>query len=220
MSFFVENKSKEFVLVPPGSHLGRCYRIIDLGTQQSEYMGETKFLRKIMIGWEIHGEAEDGTPLTTERGEPMAIFKNYTLSWGDKATLRKDLQSWRGKPWTDQEANRFDLKTVLGVWCMLSVIHRPGKNGKTYANVETVSPVPAMIRQHGLPEGFNELQLFRLAEPDWELYETFGRGLKAKIELSPEYRALGRPDYDDEPAKPSKTSSNGGVGDMDDDIPF
>ena len=220
MSFFVESGNREFAPVPPGNHLARCYRIIDLGTQQAEYMGETKFLRKIMLGWEIHGEADDGTPLVTDKNEPMAIFKNYTLSWGENANLRKDLQAWRGKPWTEQEAKRFDLKQILGVWGMLNVIHRSGKNGKIYANVQTISPVPSVIRQNGLPEGFNELQLFRLSEPDWELYETFGKGLKAKIELSPEYRALGRPDWDDEPAKPSKPSSNGGVGDMDDDIPF
>lgn len=218
MSFYVENNSKEFVLVPPGSHLARCYRIIDLGTQESEYMGEKKFLRKIMLGWEIHGEAEDGTPLLTDKGEPMAIFKNYTMSWGENANLRKDLQSWRGKPWTDQEANRFDLKNVLGAWCMLNVIHRPGQNNKIYANVAGISPVPSIIKQRGLPEGINELQLFRLAEPDWELFETFSKGLKEKIEKSPEFRALNNPGASQAPVKKSSTGT--GFDDMDDDIPF
>lgn len=223
MSFYVENTSKEFVLVPPGSHLARCYRIIDLGTQTSSYEGETKIQRKVMLGWEIHGEADDGTPLLTEKGEPMAIFKNYTLSWSENANLRKDLQSWRGKPWTDQEANRFDLKNVLGAWCMLNVIHKPGMNNKIYANVAGVAPVPSILKQRGMPEGINELQLFRLAEPDWALFETFSKGLKAKIEGSPEYRALMKGGNAPAPAQGGQApagSTGSGFDDMDDDIPF
>ena len=47
MSFIVEsNQERTFKNVPVGSHLGRCYRIIDLGSQKSEYMGEVKVQRK------------------------------------------------------------------------------------------------------------------------------------------------------------------------------
>lgn len=215
MSFFVTNNSKEFVLVPPGSHLARCYRIVDLGSQKSEYQGRIKQLRKIMIGWEIHGEAEDGTPLLTEKGEPMAIFKNYTHSWGDNSNLRKDLQSWRGKPWTDAEANGFDIERLLGQWCMLNVIHRPGQNNKIYANVDSVTPVHPIIKQRGFPEGFNEVQVFNLDEPNWELFETFSQGLKTKIQNSPEYKALSNQ------SAPTQSQSTGTrFDDMEDDIPF
>ena len=215
MSFFVESTgNKEFKMVPTGVHLARCYRIIDVGTQKTEWEGQQKFLRKIMLGWEIHGEEDNGAPLLTEEGEPLAMFKNYTLSWSENANLRKDLQAWRGAPWTDQEVNRFDLKNILGQWCMLNVIQRAGNNGKVYANVDGITPVPSMIKKGGLPEGVNKLQLFRLAEPDWELYETFSKGLKAKIEASPEFKAL----KNRAPAMPPATG--GGFDDMDSDIPF
>jgi len=40
MSFIVEqNTESNFKPVPAGSHLGRCWRIIDLGSQKVEYMG-------------------------------------------------------------------------------------------------------------------------------------------------------------------------------------
>lgn len=195
MSFIVEASggNREFKIVPAGTHLARLYRIVDLGTQTSDFQGEIKVQRKVMFAWEIHGEEDDGSPLMTEDGKPMAIFKNYTLSWNEAATLRKDLQAWRGTPWTDQEAARFDLKNVLGHWCMLNVIHKPGKEGKTFANVAGISPVPSFMKKQGLPEGHNPLQLFRLGDPDWDLYETFSKGLKAKIEASPEFRALKKP---------------------------
>ena len=57
MSFYVEsNQERQFKNVPAGSHLGRCYRIVDLGSQKVEYMGETKVQRKIMLSWELFQE--------------------------------------------------------------------------------------------------------------------------------------------------------------------
>jgi hypothetical protein len=220
MSFIVEatGGGREFKIVPAGTHLGRLYRIVDLGTQTSKYEGgEVKMQRKVMLGWEVHGEADDGTPLLTDEGKPMAVFKNYTLSWNEAATLRKDLQAWRGQPWTDKEAARFDLKNVLGQWCMLNIIHRPGNSdGKMFANVAGISPVPGFLKKQGLPDGQNELQMFRLGDPDWELFETFSKGLKAKIESSPEYKALANTGVSGNGKKSLASMDN----DLDEDIPF
>lgn len=221
MSFFVEGGgNKEFKMIPAGTHLARCYRIIDIGTQQSEYMGQMKFLRKVMLGWEIHGEDESGEPLVTDEGNPLAIFKNYTLSLSENSNLRKDLQGWRGTPWTDAEAKRFDLENVLGQWCMLNVIH-VSKGGKTYSNIAGISPVPSMIKKSGLPAGKNELQVFRLADPDWDLFEKFSKNLKAKIESSPEFKALaGRKAPPAAKTSAPAESTGSGFDDMEDDVPF
>ena len=43
MSFYVEDKGGNFERCPSGMHLARCYRIIDLGTQKSEYMGQVGY---------------------------------------------------------------------------------------------------------------------------------------------------------------------------------
>jgi hypothetical protein len=188
MSFYVEDNGGSFERCPPGMHLARCYRIIDLGTQKSEYMGQTKYLHKIMIGWEIHGTNEDGQPLKMKDDRPFAIFKNYTLSWSEKANLRLDLQSWRGKQFTPEEMRRFDLKNVLNAWCMLNVIERPAKTGnKIYSNVDGITPVPSIIKQNGLPQPVNPTELFNLQEPDWEMFEKFSDNLKQKIINSPEF---------------------------------
>ena len=218
MSFIVENTapSSDFKAVPAGLHLARCYRIIDLGTQRSEYEGVEKHQRKIMLGWELHGKDDEGNELVTDRGDPLAIFKNYTLSWNDKANLRIDLQNWRNKPFTSAEMQRFDIQSILGAWCMLTVIQRPGKTGKNYANVKAVAPVPSVIKSAGLPPAVNVNQVFRLAEPDYELYDTFGKGLKAMIESSPEWQAV--QDKKSAP-KPVKTPSSG-FDDIEDDLPF
>lgn len=187
MSFIVEDTGGSFERCPSGMHLGRCYRIVDLGTQKSEYMGQTKYLHKIMIGWELHGTDDNGKPLKMNDGRPFAIFKNYTFSWSEKANLRLDLQSWRGKAFTQEEMRKFDLKNVLGAWCMLNVIERQGQNGKTYTNVDGITPVPSIIKQNGLPQAVNPNELFNLQKPDWVMFEKFSDHLKQKIIASPEF---------------------------------
>jgi len=188
MSFIVEDKGGNFERCPAGAHLARCYRISDLGTQKSEYMGETKYLHKIMVGWEIHGMNDDGSKITMNDGRPFAIFKNYTHSWSDKANLRIDLQSWRGRPFNEEEMLKFDLANVLGAWCMLNVIERQGQNGNTYSNVAGVTPVPAMIKKNGLPDAVNKNEIFNIAQPDMEVFNGFSDNLKKKIESSPEWQ--------------------------------
>ena len=183
------SSNNNFVQVPAGMHLARCYRIIDLGTQKSEYMGQMKFQHKIMIGWEILGTDEQGQPIRMKDGRPFAMFKNYTMSWSEKANLRLDLQSWRGRPFTQEEMRRFDLETILGKWCMLNIIET-NKDDKTYTNVNGVTPVPAIIKQSGMPEGVNKLELFNLQEPDMAMFETFSDNLKAKITSSPEWQKM------------------------------
>ena len=190
MSFVVEDNGGSFESAPTGMHLGRCYRIIDLGTQKSEYMGQMKSLRKVMLGWELHAQDDAGKPLRMQDGRPFAMFKNYTLSWAEKANLRADLQSWRGKPFSQEEMRRFDLETVLGAWCMLNVIEKQGGDGKMYINVNGITPVPSMIKQAGMPSPVNKNEVFMLADPNMEMFATFSDNLKKKITASPEWQKL------------------------------
>lgn len=211
-SFFVEGGGSNFEVAPTGMHLARCYRIIGLGTQKSEYMGEVKYLPKVMLGWEIHGTNDDGTPMRMQDGRPFAMFKNYTLSWSEKATLRIDLQSWRGKPFSQEEMRRFDLKNVLNAWCMINVIEKQGLDGKMYVNVGSVTPVPAMIKQSGLPTAVNKNEIFNLSTPDMEMFEGFSESLKKKIMASPEWEKI--------QGKTSKPASDASKMEDDGDIPF
>ncbi len=202
-----------FTPVPPGMHLARCYRVVDLGTQKTEWQGQTKYLAKIMIQFEVHGEDENGKPIITSKGEPMSISKNYTLSLAEKATLRKDLAGWRGRDFTPEELKGFELKNILGHWAMLSVAKSLGNNGKEYTNIMSVNPVPVAIKKAGLPVGFNDPAIFSIADADMDLFETFSKNLKEKIQASPEWQA--REQY-------TKTETSGGQGmeDIDEDIPF
>jgi hypothetical protein len=178
-----------FTPVPTGLHLARCYRIIDLGTQESEYMGVKKMLQKVMLQFEVHSEDESGNPTVTAKNEPLSISKNFTLSLGEKATLRNDLKTWRGRDFTPEELRGFELKNVLGVWCTLSIIKAMGRDGtKEYTNISGIMPVSVQQRKAGLPNGFNEPKLYSIDEHDQALFETFSDNLRAKIMASPEFK--------------------------------
>lgn len=212
-----ESGGGTFTPVPQGMHLARCYRVIDLGTQKSEYLGTIKHLPKVMLQFEVHGEDDAGNPIVTAKNEPMSISKNFTLSLAEKATLRKDLQTWRGREFTPEELRGFELKNVLGAWAMVSVIKAAGANGKEYTNIAAIMSVPPAIKKAGLPEGFNTPGIFSIDEPDMTMFDTFSDNLKQKISGSPEWQARNgqAPTRQQAPAP-----SGSGFDDMDDDIPF
>ncbi len=156
-----------FTPVPTGMHLARCYRIIDLGTQKTEFQGTIKYAQKVLIQFEVFGEDENGQPLVTSKGEPMTIGKRLTLSLAEKATLRKDLSTWRGRDFSPEELRGFELKNLLGVYAMITVTRTMGNNGKEYTNIATINPVLPAIKKQGLPPGVNPLGIFAISSPTW-----------------------------------------------------
>jgi hypothetical protein len=171
--------------VPAGAHVGRCYSLIDLGTQLSSGQYGEKLQHKIQIKWELFGEDEQGAPLVSDDGSPMTISKSYTLSLSDKASLRKDLASWRGRDFTEEEAKAFDVTKLLGAYCMVNVTTSEN-NGKTYTNVAGLTPLPSALK-NSKPNPVHENVIFNLDEPDWALFDSFHDKLKEAIKRSPEY---------------------------------
>ena len=137
-----------FKRVPQGVFIGRCYSLVDLGTQLSSGQYGEKMQHKIRIGWELFGEDEQGNPLTVDvdgQTMPMTISKSYTVSLHEKSSLRKDLSAWRGKDFTDEEARGFDISKLIGAYCMVNVTTSE-TNGKTYSNVAGLTPLPGALK--------------------------------------------------------------------------
>ena len=132
-----------FKRLPSGVHIGRCYSIIDLGTQVTDGQFGLKEQHKIRIGWELFGEDDDGQPLTVDvdgKEMPMTISKSYTVSLHEKANLRKELAAWRGRDFTEEEAKAFDVSKLVGAYCMVNVTTSES-NSKTYSNVAGLTPL-------------------------------------------------------------------------------
>ena len=188
MSLIVKEPKGEFILPPVGNHLARCYRVIDLGTQKTTFKGEDKAQKKIMVVWELHGDDPEGNPMVTPDGRPLVVSKRFTPSLSPKATLRAFLVAWRGKQFDDDELQGFKMQNILDKWCMVNVTHDAGTDGKTFCNVSSISPVPAVIKKAGLPEGSNPTVWFDIDEPDMETFNAFPDYLKKIIAKSPEWQ--------------------------------
>ena len=211
------DEGSNFIPVPPGMHLARCYRIVDLGTQESTYMGNVKHVPRVMFQFEVHSEDAQGHPLLTSAGDPMTVSKTFTLTLAEKSTLRKDLQTWRGKEFSSEELRGFELKNVLGQWAMITVAENES-NGKTYTNIANINPVPVTIKKNGLPEGKNDLKIFSIEDADMSLFDSFSEGLKDKIRKSPEWDRLhGGPTTT---SSSSNSAPNANFDDMAEDLPF
>lgn len=178
----------DFTPPPEGTHPATCYRFIDLGTQAGEYMGAPKVARKVMLGWEL-----TDSELRTDDGRPFTISSRYTWSMHEKSTLRKTLESWRGKKFEDADFGEggFDVRKLLGAGCYLSIIHA-AKNDKTYANISSIMKLPKGVVAAAAE---NPLVYFSLEadEFDRDTFLTFGENLQTIIKGSPEYAALSKP---------------------------
>lgn len=155
MGITATNSSAPRELVPSGNHVARCYQMIHIGTYEDEYMGEPKVVNKVRITFELSNELR---VFKEENGEqPMVIDKEYTLSLSEKSNLRKDLESWRGKAFTEQEVKGFDITKLLDNFCMVNVIHKKTGQGKDYAYISNISPLPKGMPK---PEKFNDVFIF------------------------------------------------------------
>lgn len=198
-----------FKRVPSGAYIGRCYSLIDLGTQTTTGQYGEKAQHKFRIGWELFGEDENGEPLTIDvdgKQMPMTISKSYTVSMHEKARLRADLAAWRGRDFTDEEAKAFDVSKLVGAYCMVNVTESE-TNGKTYSNVAGLTPLPGALK-NVKPAPVHPVLLFDLDKPDMKVFNGFHEKLQEAIKKSPEWARH---------AGPKRTQHDSGP--MPDDIP-
>ncbi len=169
-------------LVPAENLLARCYRMIHIGTNWDPKW--EKNINRVRITWELPTETK---VFSEENGEqPFVIDKTYTLSFHEKANLRKDLEVWRGKKFTEKELEGFDITNLIGATCMLSIIHYEATNGNTYANIGSIAKVPKGM---SIPQEFNKPVIFDYDNNfDMDFVESLPDFIKEPIKSSEEWK--------------------------------
>mgnify|MGYP000991632769 CR=1 FL=1 len=191
----------EFEQPPVGTHVARCVKMIDIGTQRGEYQGKATMKRQVIIGFELPNELmQEGE----YKGKPFTVSRFYTASLSEKANLRKDLANWRGRDFTEEELRGFEAKNILGKPCMLSLI--PNDKGKV-----RITGVMALPKGTQVPEQINPTVYLSLEPGEFnpEVFEALSDGYKKLIKVSPEWTELQKPQ-----------TPKGKFDDMDDDIPW
>jgi len=178
--------TNEYPKVPTGVHNARCVRVIDLGTQRNDYGGNITYKRQVLIIWEI--------PDQITNDQPMTISKFYTLSLHEKANLGMDLVSWRGRPFTEQEKQGFDITKLLGITCQINVMHND--SGK-----EKVSSVMPLGKDTQLKDQYHESISFSIDDfqkGQREQFNKLSEGIRKMILRSKELDGIDTSDLGDE----------------------
>jgi hypothetical protein len=136
MAIIAKASSKKYTLCPAGVHHAVCCDVVDLGEVEVTYQQKTRKQHKIRLVWQIDEMNEDANP-----PRRFTASRRYTCSLDEKASLRRDLEAWRGRPFTKQELDGFDLEVLIGVNCQLNVIHEAKPTGDVYDNVSSIMPL-------------------------------------------------------------------------------
>jgi hypothetical protein len=182
MSIIAKAESgSNFHPVPEGVHPARCFAVIDIGEQYSEKFD--KKAQKIIIMWELPEET-----YTNDDGEaiPRVLSKEYTLSLHEKSGLRKDLQAWRGKAFTEEELKGFDLINILGKPCQIQIIHEV-KGDKTYSRIAAIMAIPKGMK---VADQVNERIYFDLSSGDLTQMAGLPVWIQDRIQASETYKNM------------------------------
>lgn len=179
-----------FPPIEAGSYRAICYGIVVEGTFFNPNFGNTS--TKIRIMWELPDER------ITVDGEdkPRAISEEYTLSLNEKANLRAMLAGWRGRDFTEEELQGFDIENVLKAPCLISTTVGVSKQGKEFARVSSVGKLPKGMEVPKDTE--NPTIVFNVCDADCplELMENLPEWIQTRIKDSVEYKARTTSDDD------------------------
>lgn len=196
----------DFTPVPPGTHFAICDQVVDLGKQKTSFQGTESVKRQVYIRWQIPAERVEWEQDGQKHEGPAVIGKTYTLSLGEKANLRKDLQAWRGKPFTPDELRGFDIAKLLKVPATVTVTHTE-KDGRTYANVASVGGIPK-----GLAAPTMEGEAILYDNDNMQSFERLSKRMQERVRA--QVIETGQTEHNDPDAWRSQAQE------LDDDVPF
>lgn len=176
----VANEAKEREQCPEGTYNAVCVGIVDLGTQTSTFNGKTKEARKVSFTFEIQGEEDS-------EGNPFYVYRKYTMSLAPKSSFAKDLKTWMNK--TVAKGESFEIDTLLGKPCLITITHNEGDGGAVYANI---SGIAAPMKGTKVAKPKAELLSFYMDGDrlDTATFDQLPQYIQGVIAESPEFKAL------------------------------
>jgi len=193
----IAKKGGDFKLCPAGSHVARCIQMVDLGTTKNNF---GTMSHKVRVTFELPNELE---VFNEDKGEqPFTASNEFTLSMNSKAALRKFVQGWIARTLTEAQAESVDVAKFLSKPGMITIVHNKSEsNGNTYANINSISPLP---KGTTCPPKLNEIVAFSLyevidgelvakkslTEDDLTIFNNFPEYLQNKIKDSEEFKAM------------------------------
>lgn len=205
-----DNQGSSIPKLEGGVYTAISSAIVDLGLQKSEKF--QKVQRKFMMIWTILGEYVE----VNDEKLPRQLSKEYSFSLNEKSTLRKDLQAWRGKAFTDEELKGFNILNVLNVPCQLQILLEE-KNGKQYNNIASIMALPKGTNVESLDSTYH----FDMENTEsWINWNKIPEWIRERIKKAENYKSTGLEEYVAGIKEETTTESSEDDFALTDDLPF
>lgn len=183
------SKNTERQLPEAGATVGVLFSEVDLGTQKVTWDGEEKWTPKLRLAFELPEQAIEGEVVengkVTKVTKPMVVSIELTRSLGERATLRKHLETWRGQAFTSKELASFSLKNLLGKACLLTLVHKTSQAGRNYCAIQGMAKLPKGMKAPAKPE--NGLVYYEIEQKEGGQFGELPEWLQEKIRASKEF---------------------------------
>jgi hypothetical protein len=199
-------EEKIYEIPPAGAHTAICIRIVDLGTQTSQFGAKPT----LWVGWELADER-------TSEGKPFAIGRHYNWSSAPRAALRQDIEGWLGRTLSATDFGKLDLTDFLGRTCVLAIKHE-AQADRTRAVINAVMKPPKGVKGRMSPSVPGIALALGDRPFDYGSYEALPPWLRDTIAKSPEYQAAVNPGAG--PPRPLAPRSVPLREELSDEIPF
>ena len=183
--------------VEPGVYMAVCVGVIDLGEQYSEKF--KTYANKVLLVWELPSETVE----VDGEEKPRQLSKEFTFSASGKSHLRKYIESWNSKNYSDDEFMEFDLFDQIGKPCQLNVVLNESKE---YSNVDNLMPIP---KGFPAPVSASEKVCWDMDAWDDETFKKLPEWIQEKIKKSSQYQKEHAPATEVEVKAADPTSSEG-----------
>ena len=191
-----ESAKQERKLPEAGATVGVLYSLVDLGHQKTNWDNQEKWTPKVRLTFELPDQTdeyeveENGKRTTVQK--PMVVSIEQTRSLGEKASLRKLLEQWRGQTFTSKELQAFSLKNLLGKPAMLTLIHKTSQQGRQYCAIAGASKLPKGMTAPA--KTANDQLYYEIEQGEAGQFNDMPEWLQEKIRGSKEFAtAAGKP---------------------------
>lgn len=184
-----ESQKMERKLPEAGATVGVLYSLVDLGHQKTNWHNQEKWTPKVRLTFELPDQTdefeveENGKRTTVQK--PMVVSIEQTRSLGEKASLRKLLEQWRGQTFTSKELQAFSLKNLLGKPAMLTLIHKTSQQGRQYCAIAGASKLPNGMKAPATTT--NDQLYYEIEQGEGGQFNDMPEWLQEKIRASKEF---------------------------------
>jgi len=184
-----ESAKQERKLPEAGATVGVLYSLVDLGHQKTNWDNQEKWTPKVRLTFELPDQTdefeveENGKRTTVQK--PMVVSIEQTRSLGEKASLRKLLEQWRGQTFTSKELQAFSLKNLLGKPAMLTLIHKTSQQGRQYCAIAGASKLPKGMKAPATTT--NDQLYYEIEQGEAGQFNDMPDWLQEKIRASKEF---------------------------------